>query len=144
MILDSLNQFSDAQAFSASGASTNLIDLGAARGIADGEPMVLAITVDVAADFTTTDETYAFALQTDDNSSFLSASTIVTRTILAAALTAKSKHYIPVPPGVTPERYLRMYATLGGTTPSVTVTAELQPRSMIQNERVYASGYSIS
>lgn len=144
MFIDAQTQFSDAQTLSASGASTNLVDLGAARALADGEPMVAVIQIDTAADFTTTDETYTFAVQTDDNSSFSSAATIVSRAILAAALTAGSIHYLPIPPGVTPERYVRIYGTLAGTTPSVTFTAWLAPRSMVQVNRNYASGYSVS
>lgn len=146
MILDGQLLLSDSQALTASGASTNLVDKGGAFSMADGEPMALVVTVDVAADFTTTDETYAVAVQTDDNSSFSSAATLVTRTLVATDRAAGSRIILPLPPGTVPERYLRAYYTLGGTTPSITVTAEFQPLNMVQNEKngYYASGFSIT
>jgi len=55
MILDSLLQFSDAQALTVTGAvSTNVIDLSNDRKIGIGEPMAAVVTIGVAADFTTT------------------------------------------------------------------------------------------
>lgn len=135
---------SDAQAFSSSGASTNYIDLGSIRHVGRGNPMALVFTVDTGADYTTTDETYAFALQTDDNTSFSSAATQVTRTISAASsgLAAGTIHVIPF--NFTSERYLRLYATLGGTTPSITITAWVAPMSMISSSEVtYAAGYTV-
>ena len=62
MILDSLLKFSDAQALTATADSTNVIDLSNDRDIGIGEPMALVVTVGVAADFTTGDETYQFLL----------------------------------------------------------------------------------
>lgn len=143
MILDSQNLFSDAQALTASGASTNLIDLGADRDIGIGEPMTVVITVDVAADGTTTDETYTFAIQTDDNAAFSSATTVESRAVAYASLTAGSKHVISIAPDNRMERYVRVYATLGGTTPSITFTAWLTPVSLIQNDGVFAKNYPI-
>lgn len=143
MIIDSQNVFSSAQAITASGASTNLIDLGADNNLGIGEAMAVVITVDTAADGTTTDETYKFGVQADDNSSFSSPATVVERTIGYAALTAGSKHVIPIPPDTSMERYVRLYATLGGTTPSITFSAHLMPMSMLQNEVVYPKNYPI-
>lgn len=143
MILDALLMFSDAQALTATAASTNSIDLGPARNLFDGEPMAVLLQVDVAADFTTTDETYAVAIQTDDNTAFSSATVMSTQTLTAAQLTAGAVIPIPVPTA-NPERYLRLSYTLGGTTPTVTVSAFLQPMSMLQKNRIYADGFTIS
>lgn len=143
MILDSQNLFSDAQALTASGASTNLIDLGADGNIGIGESMAIVVVVDVAADGTTTDETYVFDIQTDDNTAFSSAATITSRSIGYATLTAGSKHILSIPPDTRMERYVRVYATLGGTTPSITFTAWLTPVSLIQNDGVFAKNYPI-
>jgi len=144
MLLDSQNLFSDAQAFTASAASTNLIDLGSEVELGIGEPMAVVITVDVAADGTTTDETYAFAVQADSTAAFSSAATVVSRTIGYAALTAYSQHVIPIPPDTSMERFVRLYATLGGTTPTITLTAALMPMSMIQNNVVHPDAITIS
>lgn len=143
MILDAQHLFSDAQALTATADSTNYIDLGVDRDIGRGEPMAVVFTVDVAADSTTGNETYQFQVETDDNTSFSSSTIIGDRTILAAALTAGSRHVIPL--GYTNERYLQVVYTLGGTTPTVTVTAFLQPMSMIDsNDITYADGFTIS
>jgi len=144
MFIDSQNLLSDAQAFTASAASTNIIDLGADRNIGIGEPMALVLTVDVAADGTTTDETYAFAIQTDTVEAFSSPTSIASATLTYTQLAAGAQFVIAVPPDTTSERFIRMYATLGGTTPTVTVTAFLLPMSMIQNNTVYADAITIS
>lgn len=144
MILDAQNLFSDAQAVTADAASTNYIDLGVARNLFDGEPMAVVIQVDVAADGTTTDETYEFQIETDDNTSFSSATDLLLHSIGYASLTAGSTHVLPVPVGAAVERYIRVYYNVGGTTPSVTVTAFLQPLSMVQKYKNYADGLVIS
>ena len=142
MILDSLLKFSDAQALTATADSTNVIDLGNDRDIGKGEPMALVVTVGVAADFTTGDETYQFQLETDDNAAFSSATVVGDVTVAAANLAAGDKVVIPL--GQTNERYLQARYVLGGTSPSVTVDAYLQPLSMVDASATYASGYSIT
>ena len=143
MYIDSQHLFSDAQALTATAASTNVIDLGVDGNVGIGEPMAVVLSLDVAADGTTGDETYAVALQTDDNSSFSSAAQIGSATITRGDA-AGSRYIIPVPMDTTGERYLRLNYTLGGTTPTVTVTAFLIPASMIQNYVAYADGFTIS
>ena len=65
MYVDSNLLLSDAQALTASGASTDVLDLKVDADMGRGEPVALVIVVDVAADGTTTDETYSFALDRD-------------------------------------------------------------------------------
>lgn len=142
MILDSLLKFSDAQALTATADSTNVIDLGVDQDIGIGEPMALVVTVGVAADSTTGDETYQFQLETDDNAAFSSATVIGDVTVAAANLAAGDKVVIPL--GHSNERYLQARYVLGGTTPSVTVDAFLQPLNMVDGTATYASGYSIT
>ena len=144
MIIDSQLLLSDAQAVSADAASTNILDLGVARNLFDGEPMAVVLQIDVAADGTTTDETYEFQIETDDNSGFSSATDLLVHSIGYASLTAGSTHVLPVPVGAAVERYLRVYYNVGGTSPSVTVTAFLQPLSMVQKYKSYADGITIS
>lgn len=142
MYVDNELQFSDAQALTATADSTNYIDLSNDRNIGRGEPMGLVITVGVAADVADADETYQFQLETDDNTSFSSSTIIGDATIDGALLTAGSVHVIPL--GQDNEQYLQVVYTLGGTTPSVTVDAFLQPLNMIANYDTYASGFTIS
>lgn len=142
MILDSLLKFSDAQALTATAVSTNVIDLSNDRLIGIGEPMALVVTVSVGAVFNDLDETYQFDLQTDDNEGFSSATSIGSVVVPAAALTAGDKVVIPL--GHANQQYLRANYTLGGTTPSVTVDAFLQPLSMVDGAVTYPSGYSIT
>lgn len=142
MYLDSLLKLSDAQALTATTDSTNVIDLSNDRDIGIGEPMGIVITVGVSADIANADETYQFLLETDDNEAMSSASIIGNITVQAANLIAGDKVVIPL--GHANERYLQMRYVLGGTTPSVTVDAFLQPLSMIDGTVTYASGYSIT
>lgn len=144
MYIDSQLLFSDAQAVSADAGSTNVVDLGVARNLFDGEPMAVVIQVDVAADVANTDETYAFQIETDDNAAFSSATDLLVHSIAGASLTAGSVHVLPVPVGVSVERYIRVFYDVGGTTPSVTVTAFLQPLSMVQKYKSYADNITIS
>lgn len=144
MFIDSQLLFSDAQAVSADAASTNLIDLAVARRIFNGTPLAIVIQVDVAADTASGDETYSFNIQTDDNASFSSATTLIAHAIDKASLTAGSLHFIPIPIDGAVERYLRLYYDVGGTTPSVTVTAFLTEKDMVQLTRNYASGVTIA
>ena len=144
MILDKELQFSASQAVTADATSTNVIDLGVGRNIFDGEPMAVVMNVEVAADATTGDETYEVEIHTDDNASMSSSTQLVGQAILAAALTAGSTHIIPIPVGATVERYLALKYDVGGTSPSVTVSAYLQPLSMIPKQRYYANRSTIT
>jgi hypothetical protein len=147
MITDSLMMLSDAQAFTADAVTTNTIDLGNVtpkRGIGTGEPMAIVITVDVAADHTTGDETYEFQFIQSANADLSSPDILCLRTILYSDLTAGSIHVIPVPPGSITKRYIGVNYNGGGTTPTITATIFLQPMSMIQQNKDYAKGYTIS
>lgn len=143
-MIDSKLLLSDAQALTATADSTNSVDFSSDRDMGRGEPWAMVMVVDVAADFTTTDETYAFALETDSTSAFSSATTIYSETIAAASLTAGSKHIFPL--GMTNEQYVQAVYTLGGTTPTITVTTYLTPLCDVNTADgiYYAGGYSIS
>lgn len=148
MMLDAQQLFSDAQALTATAVSTNIIDLGADRDIGRGEPMAVVLTTDVAADFTTGNETYQIDIETDDNSGFSSAVVIARRlpvvTASPATNTLKTGGILVIPIPTDNERFLRINYTLGGTTPTWTVTAFLQSMSMIQTDTQYADGLTIT
>lgn len=150
MYLDALLLVSDAQAVTVDAVSTNTIDLGnptVKNRIGSGEPMAFLVTVDVAADGTTGDETYSFEVIQSANANLSSADIIAQRSFLAGQhtqLTAGTRLVIPIPPGLPTKRYIGMNYNTGGTTPSITVTAALMPQSMAEESlTTYAKGYSI-
>lgn len=143
MIIDTFLQFSAAQALTATGASTSYVDLSSDRNLGVGKPMCVVLTLDVAADATDGNETYVADLQTDSSSGFGSAKVIGSVTITRGDA-AGTKYIIPLPADGRADRYLRMNYTLGGTTPSVTLTAELQPQDAVQNDFYYPRGYTVS
>lgn len=149
MILDSQLQLAKAQAISATANSTNVVDLFPAfgsqkRNLGDGEPMGLLIDVDVSADFTTGDESYSFALVTADNTALTTnAVTVLTIAPGSAKLLAGKRFVAVLPPGQAFQEFLGIIATLGGTTPSVTYTAYLQPLSMIEKLATYLDNSNI-
>lgn len=128
MIFDEQGLFSDKQVITASAASTNLIDLGA-TGIPPGGTLggktnlsrdpgkgtKVPLRIQVTEDFATL-TSLKVAVQTDDNSDFSSAKTVLeTEAIAAADLVAGYVFSIDsIPLGVA-ERYLRLYYTVAGS-----------------------------
>lgn len=145
MFQDAQCLLSNAQAITADAVSTNTYDTGAAgNDITEGEPLGVVITVDVAADFTTGDETYTFEVIQDDDAALGSPLILVSRAILASDLTIGSRHVIPIPPGGKTLRYLGVNYNVAGTTPTITVTTAIGPLSMLGGWKAYADGFSIS
>ena len=146
MILDLQLQLSAAQAFTTTAVSTNTVDVSAIDpDLAPGEPLALVLTVDVAADFTTTDETYQLNLIGDDDPALGSPVVLQEMIIAAADLAAGAMHVMPIAQNRMTERYLGAQMVLAGTTPSVTASISIQPLSMAQAAyRSYAKGYTIS
>lgn len=143
MLTDIQATLSDAQALTATADSTNYYDSGSAYDWSRGQAMGVLVTVGVAADITTGDETYRFQVETDDNTSFSSATVIADKTVAAANLTVGDKVILPFHGDA--ERYVQVVYTLGGTTPSVTVTAEVKPLADIATETSnLPSGYTVS
>lgn len=122
MILDANLQFSDAQALTATAASTNSIDLKQDRDVGVGKPLWLVIQSQAAPGGTS--PTIAISLETDDNSSFSSAVVAATSPALTAAEFASGTIYAMPWPREN-ERHNRLKYTLGGTLPTFTVSAFL-------------------
>lgn len=143
MFVDSRLEFSDAQALTVTGAvSTNVIPLSVQRNIGKGEPMAVAVTIGVDADYTTMDETYQFVLQTATDAAFTTPVDIMTtQAFIGTDLTAGAVVVVPV--GYNNLEFLRMNYVLAGTTPTVTVDAHLQPMSMIDGKDDLPNGYTI-
>lgn len=118
MLIDKNLRFSASQALSAASgtASTDLLDLGADRDLtALGRQLYVVVVFEASGG---TNPTMQVVLQTDDNSSFSSATAIYTGPALLQSLGAQ---IIPMPH--TNERYLRLTYTQGGTSPTATVSA---------------------
>ena len=158
MYVDSQLLLSDAQALSGTGAvATNIVDLGVASSVGNGEPMAVVFTVDVAADQTTGDEDYTFDLEYSSTADQSSGYVLMGRRAFesgtpaapaqnADLLVAGYSFAIPVPPtgAGDDERYLGVRYTLAGTTPTITVTAYLTPMSAIDATVDYADGFAIT
>lgn len=146
MFLDALLQVSAAQALSATALSTNAIDLGnptVKNQIGDGVPMGFLITNGVAADFTTGDETYNVQVVSSAAANLGSPTVLNQLAITSAAMRAAgAKMFLFLPKGAPIQRYIGLNYVLGGTTPSITVTAELIPASGVEAQQIYAKGFS--
>lgn len=106
MLMDKQNLFSDAQAVTATAGSTNVMDLGKAglnQGV--GEEMYLVCIVDETLDDSGDDSTITVTLETDDNESMSTPTTIMTLGTFAANAAAGSRLVGRVPVA-TYERYL--------------------------------------
>lgn len=157
MLIDAQHLFSDAQAVTADAVGTNVIDLGTDRSIGTGEPMCVAFQVDVAADQTTGDEDYTFDVEYASNAAQTTGRQLIGRRVFesgtptapaedADKLVAGYIFYIPIPPTVLAdsERYLGIRYDVTGTTPTITVTAWLQPQNMVQVFNKYPRNYTIT
>ena len=133
MIIDKLLQVSDAQAVTASAASTDVIDFGQANpnsGI--NQNTSLAITVDETATAAGA-ATVTFSVQDSaDNSSF--ADVAVTAATGKAALPAGAQVLIPMP--VVHRRYVRAYYTVA-TGPLTAGKFSAQIVTGVQANRAY-------
>jgi len=123
--------FSDGQAVSSSGASTNVVDLGA-TGTVLGAPAALVrdigkgqridILVQLDEDAGGTSPTLDVALQVDSVENFATPKTVAVAPQIAGGSAGDRVALYWIPEG-TDERYLRLNYTLGGTSPEYTITA---------------------
>jgi len=145
MIIDNDLVVSDAQAVTADAGSTNVIDLGVTgRRFGAGDAHAIVLFVDVAADGTTTDETYEFEIQTDDDVAFGSATELQAITKTYTQLAVNTVFAFVIDPNWSFERYLRVRFDVGGTTPTITATMALMPLSTLRKFKTYPNGYTIT
>lgn len=146
MFVDAFLLLSDAQAVSASAYSTNTIDMITARDLGVGEMIEIAFQIDVAADVASGDETYQFEFVQSANANLSSHDSLNVVAIARATLVAGFTFALRVPANLITKRYLGVRYTLGGTTPSITVTAFLQPTCMssLAKPATYADAITIS
>ena len=131
MIFSAQQIFSDGQALTATAASTNIIDLGATgtvygapaaltKDIGKGNPIEISITLDV--DSGGTSPTLDVDVQVDTVENFASPTTVASSVQLAGG-SAGDVIKLRFIPEDTNQRYLRLNYTLGGTSPTYTVTS---------------------
>lgn len=139
MILDQNLILSDAQAVTASAASTNVIDLAVSRDIGPGYEVPLLIQV--VEDFATL-TSLTIDVQTDDASNFGSAVTLASQTIAVANLKAGTKTAIQCIPAGT-KRYLRLnYTVTGSNATAGKITAGITVGD-VPNWKGVASGFTV-
>jgi len=159
MYIDAENQFSDSQALSGAAATvgTNVIDLGVAQSVGNGEPLAVMFTVIVAADQADGDEDYTFDVEYATNAAQSTGAQLMGRRIFesgtpaapaqdADLLVVGFKFFIPIPATTDPEdgQFLGIRYTLAGTTPSITMDAVVMPMSMVDATVDYTSGFTIT
>jgi len=156
MFIDVQNQVWSSAALTATALSTYSIDgncvpyttgtsNGAKNDIGTGEPMAFVVTVGVAADYTSSNETYEFDIVTATDAALATSLTTLAQYVLSySLLTAGAVIILPVPAGAVVQRYIGLKAILGGTTPTITVSAFLEPLSMIQKQAYYTSAIVVN
>lgn len=143
MILDTQLLFSDAQAVTASAASANYYDQGAVEDFGAGETMFALIGVDVAFTDGSSDSTVTVTLETDDNTSFSSATTVQTIGTFAALSAIGTTLKAKIQPSSLWERYIRFsYTVANGNLTTGSLTAIITKD--IDLYRSYPKGYTIS
>jgi hypothetical protein len=154
MILDKFNEFSDAQAVTATAISTNVIDLyplgngvgtNTTRDIGTGENIYLVVMTETAATDTGSDATLTVTLESDSTENLATSATVHFSTGALAFGTFSPAGTVianvKLPAG-NYERYLGVRYTVGsGPLTAGTFNAFLVKDS--QAYRSYANGYSI-
>jgi hypothetical protein len=147
MIVDAQTVLSDAQALTGTSAviSTNIYDGSSDRNLGTGEALSVVITFDVG--LAGTSPTWLVALQTATDAAFTTPVTMFTSQTFsgAAALPAgKILRYL-IPQLDEQLQYFRLSYTMGGTSPTSTVTATITRGDMDQAAEVYfPKNYTIS
>lgn len=132
MLISNESLFSDSQNITATGASTNIIDLGATgtvlgapaaltRDIGKGNP--IPVVVRLGADASGTSPTLDVSVQVDTVANFASPTTVAAATQKAGGTDGDEIYLDVYLPEGTNQRYLRLLYTLGGTNPDYTITA---------------------
>ena len=133
------------QAITADAVSTNVIDLGTARDIGEGEDLYMVFTVVEAFNNLTS---LNMAVVTDTTDAMSSPTTIAsTGAVLLANLTAGKQYVVRIPPQIASlgERYMAAYYDVTASTPPTQGSILAQIVKDIQDGRkFYASGFSVT
>ena len=152
---DQQNFFCEDQAVTATAATTDYINLGPFEdGLGNtvnsktrfqGLPIYVVVACTVAMTDGSSDSTLAFTLETDDNTSFSSATTVDLGITFPATSAAGTRYWKRLPPDVDYEKYLRgKFTPANGnlTTGSFTAKLTLQQPSWMSGAfgRTYSKG----
>lgn len=157
MYVDNELVLSNAQTLTVGAAvATNVIDLGVARSIGNGEPMAVVFVIDSDAVQTGGDEDYTFTVEYSSVAAQTSGYVTMGQRLFesgtpaapaqnADLLVAGYRFAIPIPPtgAGDDERYLGVRYTLVGAASDVDVTTFVTPMSMIDATVDYADGFAI-
>lgn len=142
MMYDKLNTFGTDQAVTATATSTDIVDLGAARDMGNGEPLELIILVTTSVTAAGA-ATVTFTLETDDNAGFGSPVVLASSGAIGKAVLTAGTEVLRVKLPLDAERYLRTnYTVATGPLTAGTFTAFLAHDR--QASRAYASGFTVS
>jgi hypothetical protein len=150
MLLDSLLEFSDAQAVTSTAISTNVIDLGpvspnTTRDIGAGEPVYLVIQTETTCTDTSSDATVAFTLESDSTADLATSATVHFSTgakAFATYATAGTQVVVTRLPGGEYEQYLGVrYTVASGPLTAGKFNAFLTKD--VQNWRSYENNQTI-
>lgn len=147
MIVDAQTTLSDAQSLTGTSAviSTNIYDGSSDRNLGTGNQLAVVITFDVA--LAGTSPTWLVALQTATDAAFTTPVTMFTSQTFSGAASLPAGKKLAYLFTATEEQlqYFRLSYTMGGTSPTSTVTASIVPANMVQNAEVfYPKNYTIS
>lgn len=143
MYVDAQTLFSDGQDVTSTAASTNYIDQGVAQDLGTGRDVYVVVQCDTTMDDSGDDSTLEVTVETDDNTSFSSATTAQTIGTFAATSAAGTKLIAKLQPEAITERYVRLkYTTANGDLSAGAFTAFLT--TDIESYTYYSSGFSIS
>ena len=149
-------RLSAAQAVTTSAVGTNVVSLVTLRAIGIGRPMAVMFTIGVAADQTTGDEDYTFEVEYASNAAQTTGRQIVSSVAFesgtpdapakdADLLVPGYKLVIPIPPAslADGELFLGVRYVTAGTTPTITVTADVIPMDDIDFTVDYPNNFVI-
>lgn len=146
MITDNLLLLSDAQAVTASAASTNTVDLGTARDIGEGEELYVHFKVDTT--FTAAGAATMTMNIITSASADLSTPTILASTaaIAVATLVAGYRTAIEIPPQIKSlgQRYIGVSYTIAtGPMTAGAISARIV-KDIQDGQKFYASGFTVA
>jgi hypothetical protein len=120
MIFDKEMLFSDKQNVTANAASDNVVDLGVARDMGKGEPIPLRIQL--TSDAGGTNPTLDVKVQQDGDAAFSDPTDVKSASQISGGSAGDTADIYIWPRDIS-ERYVRVYYTVGGTSPDYDITA---------------------
>ncbi len=140
MYIDNELRLSNAQALTGTNEtdSTNTVDFSTARQIGVGNEIAVRFQVDTA--LSGTSPTLVIKIKTSANGSTWT-DLVISPTISSAPAGTVFTYFIPTT-GMS--RYLKATYTMGGTSPTCTITADVMQADDIDAWTSYSAGYTIS